>query len=185
MALLVALAGAIAYLYTEGYFDDYLPQAEKAPTALEQSTDPDRHIQTAQAVLEELPQQERCSRNGNNPDAPCEVPKYDREGAINISLAMPKDTTAAWVSRFGQGIANACRYLNAGQTIISGGDLTRADTISVVITATGNLVGEPTLRTANHDVEGFNLIHTGNVGASAAGLAVALHGNAHDLSRDC
>ncbi|MDN6358595.1 thiamine-phosphate kinase [Yaniella sp.] len=104
--------------------------------------------------------------------------------AINISLAMPKDTTAAWVSRFGQGIANACRYLNAGQTIISGGDLTRADTISVVITATGNLVGEPTLRTANHDVEGFNLIHTGNVGASAAGLAVALHGNAHDLSRD-
>lgn len=80
MALLVVLAGAIAYLYTEGYFDDYLPQAEKAPTALEQSTDPDRHIQTAQAVLEELPQQERCSRNGNNPDAPCEVPKYDREG---------------------------------------------------------------------------------------------------------
>ncbi|HIY85786.1 MAG TPA: thiamine-phosphate kinase [Candidatus Yaniella excrementavium] len=104
--------------------------------------------------------------------------------AINISLAVPKDTTAAWVSRFGQGIANACRCLDAGQTIISGGDLTRADTISAVITATGNLVGEPTLRAANHDVEGFNLIHTGNVGTSAAGLAVALYGNVHDLSRD-
>src|SRR5699024_11595646 len=104
--------------------------------------------------------------------------------AINISLAVPKDTTAAWVSRFGQGIANACRCLDAGQTIISGGDLTRADTISTVITATGNLVGEAALRTADGDVEGFHLIHIGNVGTSAAGLTVALEGNVHDLSRE-
>lgn len=104
--------------------------------------------------------------------------------AINISLAMPKDTSTAWVSRFGQGIANACRWLGAQQTIISGGDLTRADTISTVITATGNLVGEPTLRTADQDVEGFCLIHTGNVGTSAAGLAVATDGDVENLSRD-
>lgn len=103
--------------------------------------------------------------------------------AINISLAMPKDTTAAWVVRFGRGIANACKWLDAGQTIISGGDLTRADSISAVITATGNLVGEATLRAANHDVEGFNLIHSGNAGTSAAGLAVALEGNIQNLSR--
>src|SRR5699024_2018761 len=49
--------------------------------------------------------------------------------AISISLAMPKDTPADWVSRFGQGIANACRWLGAAQTIISGGDLTRAESI--------------------------------------------------------
>lgn len=104
--------------------------------------------------------------------------------AISVSLAMPKDTPSHWVFRLGQGIANACRWLGAEQTIISGGDLTGADTISTVITATGNLAGEAALRTANDDVEGFHLIHIGNVGTSAAGLAVALEGNVHDLSRE-
>lgn len=104
--------------------------------------------------------------------------------AVSVSLAMPKDTPSHWVSRLGQGIANACRWLGAEQTIISGGDLTRADTISTVITATGNLAGEAALRTANRNVEGFHLIHIGNVGTSAAGLTVALEGNIYDLSRE-
>ena len=104
--------------------------------------------------------------------------------AISISLAMPKDTPADWVSRFGQGVANACRWLGAPQTIISGGDLTRAESISTVITATGNLVSDAALRTADHNVDGFHLIHTGNVGTAAAGLMVAQAGDVHDLSRE-
>ena len=76
--ILVLLVGLIGYLYAEGVFDKYLPQEEKEPAALEQSTDPQRHIQTAQTALEALPQQERCSRNGD-PTAGCEVPKYSRE----------------------------------------------------------------------------------------------------------
>ena len=104
--------------------------------------------------------------------------------AISISLAMPKDTPADWVSRFGQGVANACRWLGAPHTIISGGDLTRAESISTVITATGNLAGDAALRTADHDVEGFYLIHAGNIGTSAAGLMVALEGDVQDLSRE-
>lgn len=104
--------------------------------------------------------------------------------AVNIALAMPKDTPAAWVARFGRGIVNAGRWLGADQTIVSGGDLTRADTIATAITATANLVGEPILRSADQDVTDFLLIHTGNVGLSAAGLTVAAQGTAQSLIRE-
>lgn len=103
--------------------------------------------------------------------------------AISVSLAMPKDTPADWVAHFGRGIVNACRWLNAKQTIISGGDLTRADTIATSITATANLVGQPVLRAADHDVTGFHLIHTGNVGVAAAGFSVASQDSPSTLSR--
>ena len=100
--------------------------------------------------------------------------------AVSISLAMPKNTTASWVAHFGRGIANACRWLGAPQTVVSGGDLTRADTIATSITATANLVDEPILRTAAEDVTGYQLIHTGNAGLAAAGFAVASHRGAAD-----
>src|SRR5699024_1459763 len=60
---------------------------------------------------------------------------------MHISLAMPKKTTAHWVSQYGRGIANACYWLGAQQTVISGGDLTRADSIATAITATGDPLG--------------------------------------------
>lgn len=103
--------------------------------------------------------------------------------AVSISLAMPKDTPTSWVAHFGSGIANACRWLGANQTVISGGDLTRADTIATSITATANLVGDPVLRTAAEDVTGYELIHTGNVGLAAAGFAVASHHEQRKLCR--
>src|SRR5699024_5298099 len=68
--------------------------------------------------------------------------------ASNVSLAMPQNTPAHWVSRFGRGTANACYWLGAEQTVISGGDLTRADSIATAITTTGNLIGQPVLRKA-------------------------------------
>src|SRR5690625_1470739 len=92
--------------------------------------------------------------------------------AVSISLAMPKNTPAVWVRHFANGIATACRKLGAEQTIISGGDLTRADSIATVITATADLVDRPVLRTATEDLTGYRLIHCGNVGLAAAGYAV-------------
>ena len=103
--------------------------------------------------------------------------------AVSISLAMPKNTPASWVAHFGRGIANACRWLGAPQTVISGGDLTRADTIATSITATANLVDKPILRTAAEDVTGYQLIHTGNAGLAAAGFAVASHPGPRRLHR--
>lgn len=103
--------------------------------------------------------------------------------AVNVSLAMPKTTPVAWVANFGRGIANACRFLGAQQTIISGGDLTRAETIATAITATANLPGPAVLRTAGSDVEGFLLIHRGNVGTSGAGLAITTAQDIGGLSR--
>ena len=104
--------------------------------------------------------------------------------AINVSLAMPQNTPAHWVSRFGRGTANACYWLGAEQTVISGGDLTRADSIATAITTTGNLIGQPVLRKAADNVDGFLLIHTGNVGTAAAGFVVATQGQANNLTRD-
>lgn len=103
--------------------------------------------------------------------------------AVSVSLAMPKTTPVAWVANFGRGIANACRFLGAQQTVISGGDLTRADTIATAITATASLPGPAVLRTAGSDVEGFLLIHRGNVGTSGAGLAIAAAKEIRRLSR--
>lgn len=103
--------------------------------------------------------------------------------AVSISLAMPKTTPVSWVAHFGRGIANACRWLGAPQTVISGGDLTRADTLATSITATANLVAQPVLRTAAEDVTGYNLIHTGNVGLAAAGFTVASHAEPQQLRR--
>ena len=103
--------------------------------------------------------------------------------AISISLAMPKSTPSAWVKDFARGIVSACRWLGAPQTIISGGDLTGADSIATAITATANLVDEPVLRTATNDVSGYRLIHTGNVGLAAAGFAVASQQNPEAFTR--
>lgn len=104
--------------------------------------------------------------------------------AVSISLSMPKSTPAPWVSKFGQGVIGACRWLGAEQTIVSGGDLTRADSIGAALTTTGNLVGRPVLRTASEDVCNYQLIHTGNVGQSAAGFTIASEGKIHDLKRE-
>jgi len=103
--------------------------------------------------------------------------------AVSVSIAMPKDTPASWVAHFGRGIANACSWLGAPQTIISGGDLTRADTIATAITVTANLVDQPILRTADHDMEGHLLIHTGNVGLAAAGYTIVSQPELGRLSR--
>ena len=104
--------------------------------------------------------------------------------SVSVSLAMPTTTPAAWVFHFGRGIANACHWLGAPQTVISGGDLTRADTLATAITATANLVADPVLRTASEDLAGFQLIHTGNVGMSHAGFMVASQGDRNQLRRD-
>ncbi|GAA4119563.1 thiamine-phosphate kinase [Enteractinococcus coprophilus] len=104
--------------------------------------------------------------------------------SVSVSLAMPTTTPAAWVFHFGRGIANACRWLGASQTVISGGDLTRAETIATAITATANLIGQPVLRKAAEDVAGFHLIHTGNAGMSHAGYVVASQGTHNQLRRD-
>lgn len=103
--------------------------------------------------------------------------------AVSLSLSMPKSTPAHWVSKFGQGMVGACRWLGADHTVVSGGDLTRADTLGAALTVTGNLEGLPTLRTARANVTGYLLIHTGNVGHSAAGFTVASHGNRNHFSR--
>ena len=103
--------------------------------------------------------------------------------SLNISLAMPRNTPVTWVAQFGRGIANACRYLGAHETVIAGGDLTGADTLATAITATANLIDQPVLRTAHHDVTGFHLIHTGHAGVAAAGLTVASRGQRENLSR--
>jgi thiamine-monophosphate kinase len=103
--------------------------------------------------------------------------------AISISLAMPQNTPATWVAHFGAGIANACRKLGAEQTIISGGDLTRADSIATVITATADLVDGPILRTAAQDLTGYRLIHSGNVGLAAAGYALLSQDELPELTR--
>src|SRR5699024_12299329 len=46
------------------------------------------------------------------------------------------------------------------------------------------LLGEPVLRKAAGHVDGFLLIHTGNVGTAAAGFVVATEGQANNLTRD-
>ena len=80
VVILLLLIAGVGYLFTQGYLDDYLPGEEKVATSsLEPSEDPQRHITMAQQVLQDLPREERCSRNTNDPTADCYAPEYDRE----------------------------------------------------------------------------------------------------------
>jgi thiamine-monophosphate kinase len=92
--------------------------------------------------------------------------------ALVVALAAPSGTPTSHVTAIGAGIQAAAADLGAG---LVGGDLTRADTLTLALTVLGDLRGAaPVLRSGARPGDVVAL--AGRVGWAAAGLAVLSRG---------
>ncbi|WP_017297209.1 thiamine-phosphate kinase [Nodosilinea nodulosa] len=90
---------------------------------------------------------------------------------ITVGLSLPGHTSLAWVEGLYQGMA-AC--LSRWGGVVLGGDLCRADTRSVAITALGSVLPQRALY--RHRAQpGQAIVVTGYHGLSRAGLELLLH----------
>ncbi len=95
-----------------------------------------------------------------------------RPTALLVGLAIPADLPLAWVLELADGIRAECDLVGAS---VVGGDVSRADVVTIAITALGSLDGvEPVRRGGARlgDIVGLS----GRLGWSAAGLAVLSRG---------
>ncbi|MBE9138613.1 thiamine-phosphate kinase [Nodosilinea sp. LEGE 07088] len=90
---------------------------------------------------------------------------------ITVGLSLPGHTPIAWVEGLYGGMA-AC--LEAWGGVLLGGDLCRADTIGVAITALGSVIPQRALYRSGAQ-PGQAILVTGWHGLSRAGLALLLH----------
>ncbi|WP_194947856.1 thiamine-phosphate kinase [Actinomyces trachealis] len=92
--------------------------------------------------------------------------------ALVVGLVLPPETAVGWVRGVAQGLAEACRECGTG---VLGGDLSAGEQVVISVTVHGDLQGNaPVLRSGAQP--GDLLVHAGNLGISAAGLALLCSG---------
>ncbi|MGV8969269.1 MAG: thiamine-phosphate kinase [Microbacteriaceae bacterium] len=90
--------------------------------------------------------------------------------ALVVAIAAPADTEVAFLEGIADGLRLACETLAPGCGVV-GGDLSVSDTITIAVTAFGDLEGRsPILRSGAR--AGDVVAISGSVGAAAAGLAL-------------
>ncbi|GMA34400.1 thiamine-monophosphate kinase [Demequina litorisediminis] len=87
--------------------------------------------------------------------------------ALEVALAMPRDTEVEWVLSFADGLREACEPHGVG---VVGGDLSGAAQIVVAVTALGETHGTDPVTRADA-APGDVIAVAGPLGAAAAGLA--------------
>lgn len=88
--------------------------------------------------------------------------------ALVVGLVLPPSTTVGWVRGLARGLGQACQACGAG---VVGGDLSAGEQLVVSVTVHGDLQGRaPLLRDGARP--GDLLVHAGDLGRSAAGLAL-------------
>ncbi|WP_203135421.1 thiamine-phosphate kinase [Microbacterium sp. JZ31] len=93
-----------------------------------------------------------------------------RPTALLVALAMPNDTRISFVEALADGLRDACDALAPGCAVV-GGDLTVSATLTLAITALGDLEGRrAVLRSGAR--EGDVVAVAGELGVAARGLAV-------------
>ncbi len=93
-----------------------------------------------------------------------------RPTALLAALAMPNDTVIEFVEQLADGFRDACDALAPGCAVV-GGDLTVSNTLTIAVTAIGDLEGrEPVLRSGARP--GDIVAVAGELGRSGLGLAI-------------
>lgn len=94
-----------------------------------------------------------------------------RPVALFVALAMPEDTTIGFVEDLATGLREACDELAPGCRV-AGGDLTISKTLTVAVTAVGELAPgrRPVLRSGAR--AGDTVAIVGEIGLAAAGLEI-------------
>lgn len=94
--------------------------------------------------------------------------------SVVLALGLPGDLEVAWVHDFYRGFIDACKTVGAA---IVGGDLSASAVITVAVTVHGDMQSiPPVLRSGARP--GDVVAHSGNLGWSAAGLALLSAGHA-------
>lgn len=97
-----------------------------------------------------------------------------RPTALVVALALPEDTTMAFVGELAAGLAEACASLAPG-CAVEGGDLTVSDTLTIAVTALGSLDGrEPVVRSGARPGDRIEIV--GDLGVAARGLEMLFAG---------
>jgi thiamine-monophosphate kinase len=96
-----------------------------------------------------------------------------RPTALLVGLAAPPDTAVAWVEGLAAGLAAACTAVGAA---VVGGDVVASATLTVAVTAVGDLAGRPPVTRTGARPEDRVLV-AGRLGWAAAGLAVLRAGD--------
>jgi len=89
-----------------------------------------------------------------------------------VSLVLPADTEVSWAEGLYKGLGESCRRHDIA---LLGGDTTQGALVTVNITLLGSVAPDQ-LRLRSHARPGDTLLVTGNLGASAAGLALLTSG---------
>ncbi|WP_159941949.1 MULTISPECIES: thiamine-phosphate kinase [unclassified Nocardiopsis] len=95
-----------------------------------------------------------------------------RPTALLIGFAAPSDLPLSWAEEFTAGVRDECAL--AGGAVV-GGDMVGSDTLTVAVTALGDLQGRPPVR-RDGARPGDVVAYTGHLGLSAAGLALLERG---------
>jgi len=90
---------------------------------------------------------------------------------ITVGLSLHRDVAVSWVTGLYQGLADCLQQYN---TPILGGDICRASTLSVAITALGRVLPHQVIRRSAAR-PGDAIVVTGTHGRSRAGLELLLH----------
>lgn len=94
--------------------------------------------------------------------------------SLVVSLATPADTQVSWLEDFARGMNQACQDLSPGCGVV-GGDLSVSQTVTVSVTACGDLQGhKPLLRQAAK--HGDVVAYAGMLGLASLGLAALFAG---------
>ena len=88
--------------------------------------------------------------------------------ALVVALAAPKDTPVSFLESFADGLREACAALSPGCGVV-GGDLSVSDTLTIAVTAFGDLEGRPPVTRSGARV-GDVVAVAGVLGQAAAGL---------------
>lgn len=92
--------------------------------------------------------------------------------ALVVALTAPASLAVAWVLQLADGLRDEAAEVGAS---VVGGDLARADQVTIAVTALGDLHGRDPLTRAGALV-GDQVAVSGRLGWAAAGLAVLAHG---------
>jgi thiamine-monophosphate kinase len=93
-----------------------------------------------------------------------------RPTALLVALAMPNETRVSFVEALADGLREACEALAPGCAVV-GGDLTTSATLTIAVTALGDLEGRAPVTRAGAQ-PGDAVALAGETGRAAAGLAI-------------
>jgi thiamine-monophosphate kinase len=88
--------------------------------------------------------------------------------ALVVALAAPAETSVSFLEEFADGLRDGCAAMAPGCGVV-GGDLSVSPTLTIAVTAFGDLEGRPPVRRSGAII-GDTVAVSGQIGAAAAGL---------------